>query len=209
MSQSSEKGEKNDKKKGQLLPLRRTDSSAAELTDDALLAACAVGDSSALGALYDRHEQAVRRFLARVAHAAAPDLADLVQTTFLEVYRSAGNFGGRSAVRTFILGIAANTAKVHIRGEIRRRNLMSAYATQSVAPGAGPHESLERRQMAAKLDDALAALKPDLRVAFVLCDLEDVPGIEAARVLGIRVGTMWWRLHEARKALRAVLGEPR
>ena len=58
---------------------------------------------------------------------------------------------------------------------------------------------------------ALSALPPILRETFVLCELEDVPGPEAARALGVREGTLWWRLHEARRRLRAAVdggGEP-
>ena len=49
------------------------------------------------------------------------------------------------------------------------------------------------------------ALPHDLRAAFVLCDLEEMPGVEAARALDVRAGTLWRRLHEARRALRAAL----
>ena len=48
-------------------------------------------------------------------------------------------------------------------------------------------------------------LAPDLREVFVMCDLEEVPGAEAATALGLREGTLWWRLSEARKALRKAL----
>jgi RNA polymerase sigma-70 factor (ECF subfamily) len=199
----------DERRKGRLLALRRADSSAESLSDEALLAACAVGDSRALGALYDRHEPLVRRFLARVSYADAADLADLVQTTFLEIHRSAGRFAARSAARTFILGIAANTARAFVRKEVRRRSFLDGYATRPAAGGAGPFESLERRQMAARLDEELAKLPADLRLAFVLCDLEELPAAEAATILGVRAGTVWWRLHEARKALRAALGTGR
>ena len=59
-----------------------------------------------------------------------------------------------------------------------------------------------------RLRDALGELSHDLRAAYVLCDLEDVPGVEAARVLGVRAGTLWRRLHEARRALRDAIESP-
>jgi len=52
---------------------------------------------------------------------------------------------------------------------------------------------------------ALDRLPHDLRTVYVLCDLEDLPGVEAARVLGLRDGTLWRRLHEARRALREAI----
>ena len=66
-----------------------------------------------------------------------------------------------------------------------------------------PDEQAERRELLARVAEALAALPHDLQVAFVLCDLEQVPGVEVARALGVPEGTIWRRLHVARKAVRA------
>ena len=78
--------------------------------------------------------------------------------------------------------------------------LVAACATGDTAALAAQGEMMER------LSAALDALPHDLRVAFVLCDVEEVPGVEAARALGVRQGTMWRRLHDARKRLRDMLG---
>jgi RNA polymerase sigma-70 factor (ECF subfamily) len=64
-----------------------------------------------------------------------------------------------------------------------------------------------RAQQVHRLAAALEDLPHDLRTAYVLCDLEDVPGVDAARVLGIRAGTLWRRLHEARRALRDAIDD--
>jgi RNA polymerase sigma-70 factor (ECF subfamily) len=58
----------------------------------------------------------------------------------------------------------------------------------------------------ARLPDAIAALPLDQRVALVLIDLEEERGIDAAAMLGIPEGTLWSRVAQARKALRAALG---
>ena len=66
-----------------------------------------------------------------------------------------------------------------------------------------------RAQQLDRLASALETLPHDLRTAYVLCDLEEVPGIEAARILDVRPGTLWRRLHDARRALRASIeGDP-
>jgi RNA polymerase sigma-70 factor (ECF subfamily) len=57
----------------------------------------------------------------------------------------------------------------------------------------------------ARLKAAMEGLPHDLREVFVMCDLEEIRGVDAARVLDIREGTLWRRLHEARKALREAL----
>jgi RNA polymerase sigma factor (sigma-70 family) len=194
---------------GKVLTLRRQASGPSEMSDEALIAACGVGDSAALGMLFDRHHDAVYRFLSRLVRATAAEADDLVQNTFLEVWRSASRFGGKGAVKSWIFGVAANVARHHVRGEVRRRVAL-AEAADTVSGGGGtvrsPDEALMRAQLVDRVGVAMLALSHDLRVTFVMCDLEDVPGVEAARVLGVREGTLWRRLHDARKALRAALG---
>jgi RNA polymerase sigma-70 factor (ECF subfamily) len=190
---------------GRLVPLRRGADTAAALSDEALLAATATGDLGALDALFERFHAPVYRFLGRLA--AADDAArdDLVQATFLEARRGARRFRGGSSVKTWILGIAANLARHHLRGERRRREKHARYAEGLYIVSERPDERLERRELLREIEEALARLPHDLRVAFVMCDLEDVPGVEAARVVGVPQGTLWRRLHVARKAVRAAV----
>jgi RNA polymerase sigma-70 factor (ECF subfamily) len=190
---------------GKLIPLRRVAGRPDELSDEALLAGCASGERAALGALFDRHHGAVYRFLARVSGAVERDLDDLVQATFLEVPGAAGRYRGTARVPTWLLAVAANVTRHHARAEGRRRKAHAQLA--EVPPGGSPRpdEALERRQLVLRLGAALADLSYDLRVVFVMCDVEEVPGVEAARVLGVREGTLWRRLHDARRVLRAAL----
>jgi RNA polymerase sigma-70 factor (ECF subfamily) len=188
---------------GQIVPLRRLDERKANLSaisDEALLASCGVGDSAALGALFDRHHEAVYRLISRLLRAEPAETDDLVQMTFLEAWRSAAKFSGRGSVKSFLYGIAANTVRHHFRSTQRRRSAHAALPEPS--PSHRPDESALRAQQLERLSCALDKLPHDLRAAYVLCDLEDIPGVEAAQVLGCRVGTLWRRLHDARRALR-------
>lgn len=193
--------------KGKIIPLRRVQGDSAEMSDEALVAACAVGEAAALGALFDRYQSTVYRFLARLAGTDARDLDDLVQATFLEVYRASRQFRAKSQVKTWILGVAFNIARHHIRSEVRRKAMVNALSERSGQGGdVPPDEAASRRQMMTRLQQALSMLPPDLRVVFVMCDLEEIRGVDAAQILKIREGTLWRRLHEARKALREALG---
>ncbi len=174
------------------------DSSAS---DAELVAACGEGDATALGALFDRHHLAVYRFLSTMSGTDGADLDDLVQTTFIEVGRSAHRFAGRSSVRSWIFGIGANVTRHHIRSEIRRRRAAHALEALQVRSQDTPHTSVERREQIERLAEALGRLSHKLRVVFVMCDLEGISGVEAASTLGIKQGTLWRRLHDARKKL--------
>lgn len=193
---------------GKLLNFRRApaaDGAADGLSDQALLAACAIGDTGALGVLFDRYHRSVYRFLSRLRTTNPDDVDDLVQATFLELWRSPRSYRGRGAVQSWIFGIAVNVARRNLRTDSRRRKAHQSFAECPVPPSSMPDDAAEHSEMLTRLEHALRSLPHDLRVAFVLCDLEEVPGTEAASAVGVRRGTMWRRLHDARKALRAAL----
>jgi len=188
-----------------LVTLRRISGDITEMSDEALLAACATGDAPALGALFDRFHAAVYRFAGRLPM--TDDLArdDLVQATFLEVRRAAHSFRGTSSVKTWILGVAANVARHTLRAERRRRVHQARYLEGMAAAPELLDAQVERKKLLARVAEALAELPRDQQVAFILCDLEQLPGVEVARVLEIPEGTLWRRLHTARKAMREAI----
>ena len=189
-----------------VVPIRRVAGRPSEMSDEALVAACATGENAALGALYDRHVDAVRRFLARMSGTDERDLDDLVQATFETVPRAARRFGGESQVRTWLFGVANNVARHHVRSEVRRKRLTSAFAGERPAAQGGTADEVLERERAARLGAAIAALPDKLREAFVLVYLEGIAGGEVATLLGVREGTIWKRLFQARARLRESLG---
>ncbi len=194
--------------RGQVLPLRRVDGTRDELSDEALIASCAVDDSAALGALFDRHHRHLHRFIRRATGVDEEAAEDLLQETFVEVWRSAARFKGNSKVKTWIFGIAANVIRHHRRSESRRSNAMSKFDDLPKAVRAPcPEDIAAGRESLRRVQQALDRLSPERRIVFVMCDLEGIPGVEAARVLGVRPGTVWRRRHEARHALRDALKE--
>lgn len=178
----------------------------AEPDDRALLAACAEGNEEALKLLFRRHQPVIRRFVSRIMGGRQEDVDDVVQTTFLEAWRSAEAFAARSTVRAWLLGIAANVSRRHHRGRTRRERFLALLARRPVPPGPlDPCEALTRQQLVERVRAGLSELPHAQRVAYVLCELEELPGTEAAAAVGVKPGTMWRRLHEARKALREML----
>ena len=184
-------------------PAQRVD----EISDEALVAACAVGDETALRILYRRHNEAVYRFACRTLGAARSHADDVVQQVFLTAWDSAHRFKGRSAVRSWLFGIAANLARAHHRKQARRAGLFERFSSVPEEPPVTTDERLGLKQDLVRLKAAVEDLPHDLRVAFVMCEIEEIPGTEAARALGVRPGTIWRRLHEARRALRKALEE--
>ena len=184
-------------KKGQLLQLR-PEARVDEMSDAGLVAACAAADRTARALLFERHVDAIHRFVGRMKGSDADAIDDLVQMTFVRAFQSAGRFHGTSA-RSWLYGIAANVVREHARKEIRRKRALSLVADE--LPRATPGHDL----MLAKLPAAIEALPHELRAAFVLVDMEGEKGVDAAAALGIPEGTLWRRVFNARTALRKVL----
>jgi RNA polymerase sigma-70 factor (ECF subfamily) len=179
------------------------------MSDEALLAACAVGDMSALGLLFDRHHATVRRFLDSFLSGYRKDLDDVVQATFLEVFRSSSKFHRKSQVKTWIMGIAVNVARHHTRHETRRSRWALAFSREPESTPERPDEIAERNDNIRQLREALGKLSDDHRVLLVMCDIEGMRGADVAEALELPEGTVWRRLHDARKSLRAALEKMR
>jgi RNA polymerase sigma-70 factor (ECF subfamily) len=183
-------------KLGQLIQLRPP--SISELSDEGLAAACATGDRAAQALLYERHADAVFRFISR---ARGPDIEDLVHATFLAAFKSAGTFRGPK-LQSWLFGIACNVMRTYVRKEIARRRIATTLADQ-------PTETATPRDAdVARLRAAIDALPAKHRDVILLIDLQGEKGCDAAQALGLPEGTVWRRLSEARAKLRALLEAP-
>jgi RNA polymerase sigma-70 factor (ECF subfamily) len=176
-------------------------------TDEQLVASVARGDGRALGALFDRHHRGVYRFVSRLGGTDSGDVDDLVQNTFVRVADAAGRFSGHSSVRSWIFAIASHVARDHVRAEIRRRKQVRGTDLPRPAGAERPDQGFEGREALARFRTTLDGLPHDLRVAYILCELEDTPGKDAALALGIPEGTLWRRLHEVRQILKRAMSE--
>jgi RNA polymerase sigma-70 factor (ECF subfamily) len=84
------------------------------LDDAGLLERVGAGDKAALKALYERHSDALFRFI-RARLRDPFEAGDVMQEVFLEIWRAAARFEGRSAAKTWIFGIARNKAVDRMR----------------------------------------------------------------------------------------------
>jgi RNA polymerase sigma-70 factor (ECF subfamily) len=164
----------------------------------------AAGEMSALGELYDRHHESVRRFIAR-ATSDAEDVDDLLHTAFLAAAKSAGSYDGRASCRPWLIGIAAQ----HVRR--RRQRFARLFAVLSSLTGTRAAATDPRPALHAKSDieRALARLSEAKRLALLMAEVEGLSCPEIAAALQIPIGTVWTRLHAARRELREALEEGR
>jgi len=190
----------------------------AEPSDELLAAQAAAGDDHAFEAIVDRYQQRVFRLACRLT--SDTDAPDVLQETFLQVYRHLSTFRGESRFGTWLYRIATNAALMHRRARARR----PTESLEEFLPrfdAAGQHlgtpaelqlasradELLDRQALAEKARAVIARL-PDLyRDAFVLRDLEELPTSEVAELLGVEAATVRQRVHRARLMLRGYLSD--
>lgn len=177
------------------------------LADGQLVKQVAEGHLPSLGTLFDRYHLPLRRFLSRLQVAPA-DLDDLVQQTFLQVPRASLRFQTDRSAKGWLFGLAAIVVKRHRRsiGRLGRKIAALAREPQVAAPRT-PAELVGEEQSVEQARRALARLSAKKRDVFVMVALEQLPGETVAAALGIPVGTVWTRLHHARRELRAMLAE--
>lgn len=191
------------------LPSLRLVRRGPSAVDGKAFARLARGEIGALGEIYDRHHDAVFRFVVR-ATAGAADAEDLVHAVFLTAAKHASTFDGRESCLPWLLGIAARLVQ-------RRRRTLARYARMLLAfdreraesRSYDPRDSLNARAELDDLERALAELSDRKRVVLVLAEIEGLSCEAIAELLGVPVGTVWTRLHHARRQLRERLARER
>jgi RNA polymerase sigma-70 factor (ECF subfamily) len=183
---------------------------AAPTADDDLVARLRAGERAAVEQAYVAHHAAIRAFARRLVGEAAT-AEDLVHDTFVALPRAIRGFRGEASLRSFLIGVAVNHAKRHIRSAVRRRRANDKLAAQQVMAAAelDAREVLVRKQLADRLSAALDQLPIDQRVVFVLCEAEQRTSVEVAAIVGAPEGTVRTRLMHAKRKLREQLEDAR
>lgn len=175
--------------------LRIVPPSEAPADDGHLLARIAAGERNALGELYERYARSVYLFASRFVHDGSAE--DVVQQVFLRVARIAPAFDARAtSARPWLFGITVLVVREQGRASRRLAQLVSRLFGAERPTSYEPferHESLER---------AVSRLTPAKREVLLLADVEGFACEEIATMLQIPVGTIYTRLHHARKELR-------
>jgi RNA polymerase sigma-70 factor, ECF subfamily len=160
------------------------------------------GEAAALGEAYDLHNAYVRSF-ARTLVGDEAIAEDVVQEAFVALPGAIHRFAEGSALRTFLVGIAVNHARHAVRAAARRRAMAERFAAQPARASATPEADLRHRQLADALSRALDELSMAHRLAFVLCELQELSAVECAALLDVPEATVRTRVFNAKRKLRA------
>ena len=187
-----------------LVPARRAD------RDDCapLLPRVAAGDRAALHALYNQLAPQVLAIAARVLGSRG-DAEEVVQDTFVEIWRRAATFDAqRGSGRAWVLSIARYRAIDRLRERAAAGRLIERATVATVAQeSASPIESVAERQLRDRVASALADLSGDERRALELAYYQGLSHSEIAQRLDTPLGTIKTRLRVALAKLSGVLDQ--
>jgi RNA polymerase sigma factor (sigma-70 family) len=171
-------------------------------TDPELLRQFAHGrDEGAFAALVRRHGPMVMRVCLHVLHQ-EQDAEDAFQVTFLVLARNPAAIRKAASLASWLHGVAYRTARTARRSASTRQRHEARAETMSTGDAT---QELVWREVQAILEEEVQALPEVYRAAFILCQMEGRSGVEAARELRIKEGTVSSRLDRARKQLRVKL----
>jgi len=171
--------------------------------DEVLIGRIAQGDRLAMQVLYARHHVRVYRFVVRLVRDETT-AEDLISEVFLDVWRQADRFEGRSALSTWILAIARFKALSALRRrpeEELKEEIAGAVADEAD----NPELTLAKKNKGELLRRSLTALSPEHREIVDLVYYHEKSVEEVARILGIPENTVKTRMFYARKRLAELL----
>ena len=180
--------------------------------DEELIASFQGGDETAFTLLVGRHKDHLVNFVYRFL-GDYDDADDVVQETFVRVYKHKNAYTPVAKFSTWLYTIAANLAKTQLR---RRKRTMifsltrkgddqpgtamdipdSRYAADVVADSSLKHEIIQK---------ALNAISPKYREVVVLCDVQELTYEEICSITGLNIGTVKSRLNRGRARLQELL----
>jgi RNA polymerase sigma-70 factor, ECF subfamily len=184
-------------------PAQSIAAAAKTSTDELLVERIACGDRLAMQALFTRHRTPVYRWLFRFVND-APLAEDLVSEVFLDVWRQAGRFEGRSAASTWIMSIARFKALA-----ARRRRpdaeLDEHIEATVVDTSDDPEKALLKKSRNETLRQALTRLSLEHRQIIDLVYYHEKSVEEAAQILEVPAATVKTRMFYARKKLAVLV----
>lgn len=150
-------------------------------------------DPRAFADLYAQGFQGVWRLLRRLGLPASA-LDDATHDVFVIAWRRLGDFQGRSALRTWLMGIAVRVASDYRRGQRALEPLPDELRSTD-----DPERAAREREAGRQVLALLERLRPERREVFVLMELEEYSAPEVAEALGLNLNTVYTRLRAARQ----------
>ncbi|MFH1415590.1 MAG: sigma-70 family RNA polymerase sigma factor [Elusimicrobiota bacterium] len=188
-----------------------------DISDEVLANRIQKGDEKAFEEIVKRYEGKVYNLAYRI-NQNREDASDILQDTFIQVYKKISTFRGDSKLSTWIYRIATNAALMKKRKDSKNQS----YSIETpILTGSGDElkrqlkadwsvnllDELENRELHDRLDIAIEQLHIDYRIPLILRDINGLSNEEVSQILDISITAVKSRVHRARLFLRESLGE--
>ncbi len=181
-----------------------------EATERNLVSRAKIGDWPAFDALMEEHQERVYRLACRLTD--GHEEADAVtQDVFVQAYKALRKFRGGSRLMTWLYSIAVHQVQDRQRRIQRRPETLSLAERSHLSVDrrrtspAGPLERLEQKELKGVVSEAVTRLPFEQQAALSLVAQEGLSYRDAAAVLQCSVGTVAWRMWDARRRMRDLL----
>jgi RNA polymerase sigma-70 factor, ECF subfamily len=172
----------------------------ADRTDRDIVDAVRAGQRNDFEVLVRRHNQRLFR-AARAVSRSDQDAEDVLQQTWLAIFKNLGSFRGDAAFTTWATRIAINEAIAHAR----KKPVIAE--VKDMPSDVTPDDDVERAQLGRLLATCLDTIPQGHREVIVLRDVLELDTAETAECLGLSEEAVRVRLHRARAAVAAALAE--
>ncbi len=196
--------------------MRPVESAALDRSDAELVSAVRGGDYGAFEEIVHRYRERVYR-LAYGMTRDPSEAEEVLQDTFLNIFKNLVQFRGDSALASWIYRVAANAALMRLRRQ-KRKPLLSleeavptfeTTVSESLLPAGEwarqADDKLLSKELAARIEEAILRLPEKYRLVLLLRDVEGLSNDEVAQTLGITLPTVKSRLHRSRLYVRGEL----
>ena len=173
------------------------------MDDDELIGAVAAGDDAALRALFFRHAPWLAARLRSVL--SAVDVEDVLQETFIAVWRGARSYRPTGIARAWLWGIARRQAALFLRRSGPAALVLPAVIAADGWNADDPADAAVTREVIAQAVSVLGPAGSPEREVWRLMYVEDRPVAEVAELMGVPEGTVKSRAHRVRRLLRGAL----
>ena len=154
--------------------------------------------------IHAEHADFVWLTLQRVGVAPA-DIEDCLQEVFIVVHQRLGSFDGSSRMTTWLYGICIRVAAAYHRRAFRRWERPGEEIHEAIDEGESPELAASRREAQERLRHVLDEMDIEKRAVFVMFEIDEISCEEIAEIVGTPVGTVYSRLHSARKEFESAL----
>lgn len=177
-----------------------------DMDDVALMLQARDDDESAFAELVRRHQKKILNYFTRAG--VQYDCEDLVQQTFLRLYRYRKRYVASAKFTTFLFLLARQVWIDELRRRKRQERLIKDLSAEPPETQTSPQTVHAAVAGSLDLAQALASLPEGLRQVVELGVYQDLPYAEISEILGIPVGTVKSRMFNALKKLREFLERP-